>query len=60
VHGAYADFAEMARVEATRADGIDAVAIVTPNYLHAGPSVAFLKAGNHVISDKQTGSGCSM
>lgn len=49
---AYADYAEMARAEAARADGIDAVAIVTPNHMHAGPAVAFLRAGIPVICDK--------
>ena len=29
-----------------------AVAIVTPNHLHAGPAIAFLDAGIHVICDK--------
>ncbi|UWR90771.1 Gfo/Idh/MocA family protein [Phaeobacter inhibens] len=48
----YASFAEMAETEAAREDGIDAVAIVTPNHLHAGPSIAFLNAGIHVICDK--------
>ncbi len=42
----------MARAEATRPDGIEAVAIVTPNHLHAGPAVAFLERGIHVICDK--------
>lgn len=37
---------------AARPDGIDAVAIVTPNHLHAGPAVAFLRAGIRVICDK--------
>lgn len=49
---AYTDFAEMARAEAARADGIDAVAIVTPNHMHAAPAIAFLQAGIHVICDK--------
>ena len=31
----YADFAEMARKESGRPDGIDVVAIVTPNHMHA-------------------------
>ncbi|MFV1464815.1 MULTISPECIES: Gfo/Idh/MocA family protein [unclassified Phaeobacter] len=48
----YANYDEMARAEARRDDGIDAVAIVTPNHLHAGPSIAFLNAGIHVICDK--------
>lgn len=48
----YADYREMARAEAARPDGIDAVAIVTPNYLHAPMATAFLEAGIHVICDK--------
>lgn len=48
----YASFYEMALEEAAREDGIDAVAIVTPNHLHAAPAIAFLKAGIHVICDK--------
>ncbi|UEM23260.1 Gfo/Idh/MocA family oxidoreductase [Skermanella mucosa] len=49
---AYSDFAEMARAEAGRRDGIDAVAIVTPNHLHHSAARAFLDAGIHVICDK--------
>jgi predicted dehydrogenase len=49
---AYADYAEMAKAEALRADGIDAVAIVTPNHLHAAVATAFIKAGIPVICDK--------
>lgn len=48
----YADFATMAQAEAAREDGIDVVAIVTPNHLHAAPAIAFLRAGIHVICDK--------
>ena len=48
----YADYAVMAQTEAARADGIEAVAIVTPNHLHAAVATAFLKAGIHVICDK--------
>jgi predicted dehydrogenase len=49
---AYASFAAMARKEAARDDGIDAVAIVTPNHLHHAAAKAFLEAGIHVICDK--------
>ncbi len=49
---AYGSFAEMAAAEAAREDGIDAVAIVTPNHLHYAPAKAFLEAGIHVICDK--------
>ncbi len=48
----YGDFAAMAREEAARPDGIEAVAIVTPNHLHAPAAHAFLDAGVHVICDK--------
>ncbi len=48
----YPDYLTMARAEAARADGIEAVAIVTPNHLHAPVAEAFLKAGIHVICDK--------
>jgi predicted dehydrogenase len=48
----YADFATMAAAEAVRADGIEAVAIVTPNHMHAPVAEAFLRAGIHVICDK--------
>jgi predicted dehydrogenase len=48
----YDDFASMARAEAARPDGIEAVAIVTPNHLHAAPACAFLDHGIHVICDK--------
>ena len=49
---AYADFAEMAAREAARPDGIDVVAVVTPNHLHAAPVLAFARHGIHVICDK--------
>ena len=48
----YADYGAMARAEAARTDGIDAVAIVTPNHLHAPIATAFLDAGIDVICDK--------
>ena len=48
----YDDYESMAKAEAKRPDGIEAVAIVTPNHMHAGPTFAFLKAGIHVICDK--------
>lgn len=49
---AYADFETMAMREAAREDGIEAVAIVTPNHMHAPIARAFLDAGIHVICDK--------
>ena len=48
----YNSFAEMAKAEAARPDGIEAVSIVTPNHLHADAAIAFLDAGIHVICDK--------
>jgi predicted dehydrogenase len=48
----YGDFAAMAKREARRKDGIEAVSIVTPNHMHAPAAAAFLKAGIHVICDK--------
>lgn len=49
---AYGSFAEMAKAEAAREDGIDVVAIVTPNNSHFAVAKAFLEAGIHVICDK--------
>ena len=49
---AYEDYARMARAEAARSDGIEVVAITTPNHLHAPVARAFLEAGIHVICDK--------
>jgi predicted dehydrogenase len=48
----YASYQEMAKAEAKRPDGIEAVSIVTPNFMHAPVAAAFLKAGIHVICDK--------
>jgi predicted dehydrogenase len=48
----YASYEDMAKAEAAREDGIEAVAIVTPNHVHFGPAKAFLEAGIHVICDK--------
>ncbi len=48
----YASFEEMAQKESRRKDGIEAVAIVTPNHLHAPNALPFLKRGIHVICDK--------
>ena len=49
---AYDDFATMAKREARRKGGIEAVAIVTPNHMHAPAAREFLKRGIHVICDK--------
>jgi predicted dehydrogenase len=48
----YDTYQEMARIERSRADGIEAVVIVTPNHLHYPVARAFLEAGVHVICDK--------
>jgi predicted dehydrogenase len=48
----YGSFSEMAKAEAARADGIEAVSIVTPNHMHWPAAKAFLDAGIHVICDK--------
>ncbi len=48
----YDDFATMAKREARRKNGIEAVAIVTPNHMHAPAAKEFLKRGIHVICDK--------
>lgn len=48
----YGSFSEMAQREARRKDGIEAVAIVTPNHMHAPAALEFLKRGIHVICDK--------
>ena len=52
----YPSFAAMASAEAARnardGGGIDVVAIVTPNHLHAPIASAFLEAGIDVICDK--------
>ena len=48
----YGSFEEMAKAEAARPDGIEAVAIVTPNHMHFAAAKAFLEAGIHVICDK--------
>lgn len=48
----YTSYQEMAKKEGKLADGIDAVAIVTPNHLHADVAKVFLEAGIHIICDK--------
>jgi predicted dehydrogenase len=49
---AYPDYAALLREEAQRQDGIELVAIVTPNHLHFPVARAALEAGLHVICDK--------
>jgi predicted dehydrogenase len=48
----YDDFNQMAIREARLKEGIEAVAIVTPNHVHYEAARAFLKRGIHVICDK--------
>jgi len=48
----YDSYVDMAAREARRKDGIEAVAIVTPNHMHAPVAHEFLKRGIHVICDK--------
>jgi predicted dehydrogenase len=48
----YGSYEEMARAEAKRPDGIEAVSIVTPNNSHYPIAKAFLTAGIHIICDK--------
>lgn len=48
----YDDYETMARDEAARPDGIQAVSICTPNHLHFPVAKAFLAQGIHVICDK--------
>ena len=48
----YDDYAAMAKREARLKNGIQAVAIVTPNHLHFPVAREFLKRGIHVICDK--------
>lgn len=48
----YADYREMAKAEAKRPDGIEAVSIVTPNASHHAIAASFLDNGIAVICDK--------
>ena len=48
----YASFVEMAKTEAARSDGVDAVMITTPNHLHFDCAKAFHAAGIDVLCDK--------
>jgi predicted dehydrogenase len=48
----YGSYAEMFAAERNRPDGMELVAIVTPNYLHYPVACAALAAGFHVICDK--------
>ena len=48
----YADYREMAETERAREDGVEAVAVVTPNDSHVPISTCFLRHGIHVLCDK--------
>jgi predicted dehydrogenase len=48
----YADYKEMAIRESRLKNGIEAVAIVTPNHMHYPVAREFLKRGIHVVCDK--------
>ena len=48
----YPDYKTMSEEESIRKDGIEVVSIVTPNHMHAGPAIEFLKKDIHVICDK--------
>ncbi len=48
----YGSFGEMARVEAARSDGVDAVMITAPNHVHFAAATAFLEAGSDILCDK--------
>lgn len=48
----YSSYKEMAIREARLKNGIEAVAIVTPNHVHMDAAREFLKRGIHVICDK--------
>jgi len=52
VDRAYGNYLEMAKREARLKNGIEAVAIVTPNHMHYPVAREFLKRGIHVICDK--------
>lgn len=49
---AYGTLEEMLAGEKAREDGVDAVAIMTPNFRHYPECMAVLEAGLHVICDK--------
>jgi predicted dehydrogenase len=48
----YPDHHTMIAAERAREDGVDLVAVVTPNHLHFDVAAAALRGGLHVISDK--------
>ncbi|MCY4541930.1 MAG: Gfo/Idh/MocA family oxidoreductase [Rhodobacteraceae bacterium] len=48
----YSTYHDMARIEGSRADGIEAVAICTPNWTHRAIAEAFMDVGIDIICDK--------
>jgi predicted dehydrogenase len=48
----HADVADLIADEAGREDGVQAVAIATPNHLHLPAALQAINAGLHIISDK--------
>ena len=48
----YKTYQEMAEKESSRSDGIDVIAIVTPNHLHVPIAKIFAEKGIHIICDK--------
>ena len=52
VERVYEDYREMALVESGRRDGVDIVAVVTPNDTHYEIASAFLKKGISVVCEK--------
>jgi len=48
----YADFIQMAAAEQARPDGIEAVAILTPNSHHYVVAKTFIETGVHIICEK--------
>ena len=48
----YASFEDMARIEAVRPDGIDAVMVTAPNHVHFEGAKAFIEAGIDILCDK--------
>lgn len=48
----YADHHAMIAAERAHGDGVDLVAVVTPNHLHFEVAAAALRGGLHVMSDK--------
>lgn len=48
----YTDYREMAKAEAARGDGIEAVTIATPNWTHRHIAETFMDVGIDIICDK--------